>query len=73
MQVYYFVRVEVQFGHLVALILTLLKQNGHSFVVRGAGAAVFLGMANLAIGRMTKKKITAAKIKKVMIVLINRP
>ena len=71
----YFVSVDVQLGHLVALILIVLRQKGHSLVVgaAGAAAAAFLGAVILAIGRTTKKKITIARIKNVMMVLIKTP
>jgi len=68
---FYAPRDEVQFGHLVALMLIVEKQCGHSLVVgsfTGAGSSFF----NLFIFLITIN-IAKATIKKLIMVLIKAP
>jgi hypothetical protein len=64
---------EVQLGQREAFAGMLVKQKGHSLVAGGAGSAVFLRACNAATGLTTKKKATAAIIRKLMRVFMNNP
>ncbi len=50
-----------------------VAQKGQSLVVGAGGAATFFEACDLAMGRTTKKNSTAAIMRKLIIVLMNRP
>jgi|APHig6443717817_1056837.scaffolds.fasta_scaffold1656406_1 hypothetical protein len=64
-------KLDVQRGHLVALMGIAEKQNGQSFVVGTAGGAAF-SLCNLLIP-LINKKTEKATITKLTIVLKNAP
>src|SRR6478672_13713864 len=63
----------VQKAHRVALIGMLLMQYGHSRVIGSTGVSVLRRFIRALTGRTTKKKTTAAMIRKAMKALMKSP
>ena len=65
----------VQWGHLTASIATSLLQKGQTLVVGSAGASssFFLPISDTLLIVLTKRKITNAMIRKLMIAVTKAP